>query len=275
VDFLFIDDAYQRSPSRQGMGPLLAIGGLYVPEESVQGLETAIDTLCGNVGFPFGEIFKWSPGRELWMHSNLLDEDRKRFFCGLLEKAQEHGAKAIIVIEDTGYNTATGIPDHEVDLVQLFLERSHWQLTCRNCKGMVIASQPSGDRRNERRFLAECVNSLRTGTNYTQFVHIALNIICCPPQIIRLLQLADVITSCTTAMVSGETNFAPPIFEKIKLMLVQDNRRIGGVGLKIHPDFRYANLYHWLLGDSLFVRGNIGVGMPLPSYPYSTDENIP
>jgi len=33
VDFLFIDDAYQRRPSRQGMGPLLAVGGLYVPED--------------------------------------------------------------------------------------------------------------------------------------------------------------------------------------------------------------------------------------------------
>lgn len=273
MDLFFIDDAYQRSPSREGMGPLFAIGGLCVPEESVQTLEKSIDTLCENVGFPPGEIFKWSPGRNLWMHSNLIDEDRKGFFCELLENARKNGAKAIVVIEDSRYKTATGATDHVIDLIQLFLERYHWQLNCRNCRGMVIASQPSGDRRSEKKFLAECVNSLTTGTDYMQFVNIALNIICCPPQIIRLLQLADVITSCTTAMVSGETNYAPPIFEKIKPLLVQDNRRIGGIGLKIHPDIEYANLYHWLLGDSMFIKGSIGVGMPLPSYPYSVDEN--
>jgi hypothetical protein len=31
--------------------------------------------------------------------------------------------------------------------------------------------------------------------------------------------------------------------------------RIGGFGIKIHPDFNYANLYHWLLATMTCGRG--------------------
>ena len=42
----------------------------------------------------------------------------------------------------------------------------------------------------------------------------------------------------------------------------QDRQRIGGVGLKIHPDLRYANLYYWLVGDDVIFKG--WNGFPLP-----------
>jgi hypothetical protein len=45
VDLVFMDDARQ-TPSRPGMGPLVAAGGVYVPGDNVRELEAAIDALC-------------------------------------------------------------------------------------------------------------------------------------------------------------------------------------------------------------------------------------
>lgn len=268
MDLFFIDDAGQSNPSRSGMGSLLSVGGVYVPENSLRNLEKQLQALCAEYNFPAGEIFKWSPGRELWMHQNLVDEARREFISRALGLAVELGSRAIVVVSDTQYRT-TGSASHEVDLVKLFLERAHWQLKGNQASGLIIASQPSGDRRAENKFLTSCLETLKDGTEYVEFETIPLGVISCPPKFIRLLQLADIITSCTTAYVSGESNYSPPIFDGLLKLFANDGRRIGGVGLKIHPDNVYCNLYHWLLGDKMLWRGSVGMGLPFPRFPYS------
>lgn len=71
---------------------------------------------------------------------------------------------------------------------------------------------------------------------------------------------------------AGESNFSPPIFECMKPLFRSETGRVGGVGLKLHPDYKYANLYHWLLGDSHFVRGGSGTPLPMKNRPYSDDS---
>jgi hypothetical protein len=58
MDIFFVDDAGQKRPSRPGMGPLLAVGGIHVPEASISDLENKIEGLCIEIGFPPDEIFK-------------------------------------------------------------------------------------------------------------------------------------------------------------------------------------------------------------------------
>jgi hypothetical protein len=53
----------------------------------------------------------------------------------------------------------------------------------------------------------------------------------------------------------------------------RDGGRIGGIGLKIHPDFKYANLYHWLVGNTHFHRGSTGFPMPLKGYRYFNNDH--
>ena len=269
MDLFFIDDAGQRNPSRPGMHNLLSVGGLYVPEKSVYVLEKQLGALCEEYNFPPGEIFKWSPGRELWMHDNLINEARNEFTNKAIKSAIDLGARAIVVISDTQYKTATNSVNHEIDLLKLFLERAHWLLKQNKSIGLVIASQPSGDRRAENKFLANCIETLKVGTEYVEFEMIPLCILSCPPRFIRLLQLADIITSCSIAYVSGESNYSPPIFDSLLRLFAGDGSRIGGIGVKIHPDNVYCNLYHWLLGDKTLWRGSSGFGLPLPQFPYS------
>lgn len=262
MDFFFGDDARQRNPSRPGMGSLVAIGGVHLSGQSIRDLERILDTICMEYGFPPGEEFKWSPGRELWMYGNLVEERRSEFFTQVLNRIQESGAKAIVIIEDTDYNTATGVRSSEEDVARLFLERIHNALRARGSNGIVIVDRPSGSRAQEDKFLVNCLETLQSGTRYVKPDRIALNVLSTPSKLVRLLQVADVVTSCTLATVAGETRFSPPVFAVIRGLLHADTGRIGGVGLKIHPDFRYGNLYHWLLGDEYFIRGNVGIPLP-------------
>lgn len=274
VDFVFADDSRQESPSRLGMGPLVAFGGIHVPANSVRGLERSIDNLCVTSGFPNREPFKWSPSKNLWMAKNLVQFNRLKFFERLLNLAKNYGVQACVVVCDTQYMNATAATSHETDVVWLFLERVHRGFLTAKCTGVVIVDTPSGDRQAEGKFLGDCVEMLSSGTDYCQPNKIALSVLTGKSNHVRLLQLADVITSCTTQYVAGETQYSPPVFELIRPLLRSDNDRIGGVGLKIHPDLKYANLYHWLLGDEVFWKGISGYSLPLSNLCYSSDDGL-
>lgn len=57
----------------------------------------------------------------------------------------------------------------------------------------------------------------------------------------------------------------------IQPLLRREMGRIGGVGLKIHPDFSYANLYYWLLGDGHFLKRGQLYDLPYGGCPYCED----
>lgn len=270
--FFFADDSRQPKPSRDGMGPLVSVGGISVPYGVVGEIERKINGVCDKYGFPDAEPFKWSPGRELWMTKNLINAKRKEFFLEVLGTLKKYKVTAIVAIEDEKYKTAAkeDIP-HEQDVTKLFLERVDNYLNAEQCDGIVISDRPGDDK---EKFILNCFKTIREGTRQVKIKRICLNVLPIPSKFIRLLQCADLITSCTVARVSGENNFSPDIFDKIRDIFIRNSNRIGGVGLKIHPDFKYANLYHWLAGDSHFWKSNCGTPMPIKECKYSSSENI-
>jgi hypothetical protein len=274
VDFIFADDSRQRKPSRPGMGNLVAIGGINVAAEVVGPLSRRIDEICQDTGFPPGEPLKWSPGRELWMHTNLVGEDRFSFFVNVLNTLREFEAVAMVVVEDANAAPATGAASPEADVTNMFLERVDLQCSRGGSHGFVVVDRPGGDRRDEDAFLGVCLETLQAGTRYVKPSHIAHNVLSTPARLSRPLQAADLVVSSTLAVVSGEQTFAPPVFELVKRILDASMGRIAGFGLKLHPDFRFANLYHWLLGESHFWKGNAGVPMPLGGRPYADDPFV-
>jgi hypothetical protein len=90
MDVFFLDDSESNAPSRPGMRPMVAAGGIYVPSEALRALENELDAVCRVYEFPEGEEFKWSPGRELWMRSNLIEDNRNHFFRDVLNLARDH-----------------------------------------------------------------------------------------------------------------------------------------------------------------------------------------
>ena len=271
VDFFFCDDSKQCSPSRPGMGPMVAIGGINVPAEEVGTLRKSLNELCRNIGFPSNQEFKWSPGRDLWMRSNLKGEKRNKFYLDVISLLSTSDVIATIVIEDKNYQTATHSDTAEEDVTILFLERAESQCHQGSSEGFIIVDRPSGSRSSEDKFLFNCLETIQKGTDYIQPKHIAHNILSTPSKFSRLLQAADLITGCTLSYISGDKGFSPDIFAKIIPLLYNSMGRIGGYGLKIHPDYKYGNLYYWLLNDTHFYKKSIGYPMPRLGLPYSSD----
>ena len=149
------------------MGPLIAVGGIHVADEAVRELESVLNHLCSDYGFPPNELFKWSPDKTLWMHKNLIDKKREEFFKSTIKLALSHNATALVIIEDLNAGMATRAKSRDIDLIQLLLERIHRDLAKRKCHGVVIVSQPSGDRSTESKFLAGCVETLKSGIKAT------------------------------------------------------------------------------------------------------------
>lgn len=257
------------------MGRLIGIGGLHVPGERVGDLERALAALCSDSGFPPGQEFKWSPGRGDWMWKGLVDDARQKFFIEALAIAATHGSHCIVVIEDTAHLTATqpGI-DHVLDATTLFLERANTVLNAAQTFGLVVVDRPSGGAAEDARYLGSCFETLRIGTKYVKPDRIAINVLSTSSHLVRLLQLADVVVSCAVSFVSGEDRHSPPIFNALLPMFHRSWVGIGGVGLKIHPDHNYVNLYHWLLGDKEFKKGSFVHILPIASRPFSESDRV-
>ena len=274
MDLFAIDDSGQSKPSRDGMKPLRSVGGLHVPGDKVRALELGLDALCESFGFPRGEEFKWSPDRKSWEAQNLKADDRDRFNLGALSLARDAGASAIVAITDTDCKVGvTGAQSHEEAVTLMFLERAQACLPDGQ-HAIVLFDKPGGGPREETRFLTSTLEALRTGTTYSKLNRLALAV-ATDSKLSRLLQLADVVTACSTSFVAGEPTYAAKIFTEGVLPLLRDDYGCtGGRGLKIHPDFRYRNLYHWLLGDTMFVRMQAGYELPDASRWYSTSPDV-
>jgi len=273
MDFVFADDSRQKKPSRKNTGPLIAIGGVYVPSDAVGPLEKAIENLCAEVGFPKKEQFKWSPSKkETFMRTKLVDKKRLAFYDKLFFVTKQSSASAFIVIEDTSRKPANKIThSHEQDITALFLERANWCFHKSHRDGLVIVATPGGGTTEKDKFLTHSLELSKTGTRFSSLGRLPLGVVSVNSSQMRLLQLADIVVSCTTARVAGDSDYSPAVFEMIKPMLRQDMGRVGGIGLKLHPDFVFANLYHWLVGDTDFFKGNTGRPLPIDHLPFSKD----
>lgn len=275
LDLIFSDDSQQRRPERPGMEELVSAGALHIPGENALRLERNLEGLCERAGFPAGDEgeFKWSPSRDHWMRENLVEDERFQFFREALGFAREAGGQVMVVLADTQYNYAIeNVESHQMDVTVLLIERIEWSLRSCQREGLVVVDTPSGNREQGTEFLRDCRKVIASGTRYLEIERFAVNVVSAPSRFIRCLQLADVITGATTSFVSGESRWSPPVFDEIRPMLRRGTyANIGGTGVKIHPDLKFGNLYHWLLGDTDIVRGNTGHPLPMSRLPYSAD----
>jgi len=273
VLMFFADDSTQVNPSRVGMGSLVATGGLLVECDAIASLERSIAYICKQFGFPPGEEFKRSPRTNSWMHGNLIGCHRHDFFLWVIQTCSDHGAKATVIISDETSSTPLSSPSHSEFVTKMLIERVNWLAKYKQTTAIIVADRPGGGTRQERAFLSQCMQNIQNGTGYVMPERIAINALSTDSKFVRLLQTADLIVSCVTAFAAGENTHSPPLFAAIRPLLASDMGRTGGVGLKLHPDLWYVNLYHWLLGDSHFIRSMNGWPLPLPRRPYARNAN--
>ena len=211
----FADDSRQSRPSRSGMGPLVAAGAVGIPETAIRVLELQLSRICTSFGFPEGEEFKWSPGRDLWMASNLVADKRETFFREVLETARQHQVTATVVIEEVGSDSVTGTCSTEEDVTRWLLESIQLQIPFSD-QAIIVADRPGGGRSEEDAFLARCFDAMKRGTPFVRNFDLIALLLTTNSKLVRLIQLADLITSCTTAVVAGEDKWTPQIFQCIR-----------------------------------------------------------
>lgn len=269
MKFLFFDDTKQKKCRREGMRELLGVGGIVVNAGSLRPIAGEIDSLCVDVfGFPETESFKWSPAKGMWMRENLTEDRREEFFTEILAIAKKHDVRTLAVFTECGISFATKqAKTHEQDAVYMLLERFNGMLGYQEL-GVAVAARPSGGRSDEDVFLKACESVRRIGTDYSKLDKLALNVLTMQASESRLLQLADLIVSISGAMVSANDKYATAIWPSVRRLFREESSRKGGVGLKLHPDYSYLNLYHWLLEDDTFWRFNTGHPLPMRGRPF-------
>lgn len=271
MEVFFLDDSSQKG-AREGMGTVVAAGGVLVGEEALRPLSVKIDAIAEAFGIPADEELKWSPKKGSWLHGNLHGEARNACFQQVLEAAVAHDARAIVVCWDTGQTSLKGA-DAFARCVKYLFERMTVHVTKRDAQAIVVADRPGGGKEQEEQFLTDFLEHFHHGTDYVDPERILMNVLTTPSHLVRHLQLADLVTGITTAMVCGQTKYAAELFPAVQKLLIRNHADgITATGLKLVPD-ELVNVYHWVLGEKLLHKGGGATSYRIPDkgFPYFED----
>jgi hypothetical protein len=271
MQFFFADDSTQRC-SRKGMQSVLGFGGILVDAAQVRDLGVSVDKFAKDAGIPVGEEIKWSPHRDTWIYKNLHDDDRFHCYSAILDAARDAGCKVVVSVCEPGVRNIR--PEWGFErCVDYSLERVTNCLKDTGEDVIVIADRPGGGLRNTEEFLSDHIERVRSDFNHMSAEAFAMTLLTAPSRFVRQLQVADLVVGATTAMVSGQSRYAEPYFDTIKAMMICNTLGyVGGTGLKVYPD-QLINLYHWVLGETAFVKSGRGGGYRLPHPNHWYHEN--
>jgi hypothetical protein len=269
MEFFFADDSKQKS-SREGMGNILGFGGIFANKEILGELERQVKAICDEYAIPHEEEIKWSPNRGSWIRENLHGMHRVSCYSRILSAAKGLGCRALVVAWDEGRTTLKG--ERAFDKILDFaFERITMHLSKIGKLGVIIADRPGGGARDDAHFLSNFLTRVQKGTVHVRPERVPINILTTPSHLQVHLQIADLVTAITCAMVAGQNQYASEYFPIVKDMLIENAYGYkGGAGLKIFPD-NLVNLYFHVLGETEFskVAMSIGWGLPDKSLPYA------
>ena len=274
MKMFFADDSKHKG-ARKGMGSILSFGGHLFDHSEVRKLSDRINEILTDNGVPLSEEVKWSPRKDSWIAKNLHGAARLKCYREILEAARDAGGLAIVLAMDSvrAQYTEEGIQKR---CVQWALERVSTHMEKSASEAIVIADRPSGGPKEADQFMADFIDYLESPHNYMEKKTFGMQMLTAPSPMFRQLQVADLVVSITTAMVSGNTKYASEYFDIIKDMMLKNYLGYaGGTGLKVYPD-SLTSLYHWVLGETTFakVRNFSGITLPRKGYLYFTDDGM-
>jgi hypothetical protein len=273
MHIFFADDSTQNG-MRQGMGKLIAFGGLLLHESQLKAVGDGIDQAAKRAGAPDGTEIKWSPPPTNWFNKNCHGDARTKLFHDVLDVVAQAGGKAIVVVWDEAQTVLQGDRAFE-KVVDFVFERATTHLTYEKSTCIMVADKPGGGKQQEATFLDNFVERVQNGTAWVKPDRVLLNVLTTPSRLLRHLQAADVIVGSTTAMIAGNYKYSRPVFDAVKPLLVKNkNGTIGGAGVKVFPN-ESINVYRWALGESHYVRVGMNAGWPLPIKGQRYEADVP
>lgn len=280
MDVIYVDDSVQPDPLRRGMGELVGIGGVMVPEEAIAPYAAELTDIRKRLGIPDGEEIKWKPNRGTFLASaggELVGKLRRE----MLEAAAALGIKSAVVVWDRG-RVPWEKPEVAREILGYLYERIRWHLSSHERLGIIVADEPGGGPKDEKKWLAETLGLTTNGTRYATPDRVVMPIVTAPSHHVPHLQLADLVTAATTAAIAGRPKgirLAP----QLKVVArTNSHGMVGGAGVVVWPP-DLNDLYYWVFGDEIYVKG--GTGHPLgpaaadpvfatPGRPYIDDDGL-
>jgi hypothetical protein len=234
VRVAFVDDS-KREGKRCGMGRLVALGAVVFPERAIADYARQAEALYASLGVPSDTELKWSPPDGSFLKSEAGRRVRGSLVQRMLELAVHVDARSVVVVWDTGRATELQGKSAEQKVLDFLYERVSMCLG--NDVGMMIADKPAGGRTSDdEKWLASTLELTNYGTDYINPEHVVLPIVTAPSHHLRQLQLADLVTGATAAVVAGGNSYADNL-APLLLTLAHKNRRglAGGAGVKLQP----------------------------------------
>jgi len=270
----FLDDSQQAEPPRQGLGRLLALGAVIVPQEHVAGYAADLVSIRARYGIPSGEEIKWKAPKGSFLASagaDLITSLRS----SMLEAAIERRIRTVVVMVDHAA-AYTSYTEAEVgrEILRWLYERVSMHLADHDDIGIMIADKPGGGHKEDSRWLAETLQLTSDGTEYVTPGRIVLPIVTAHSHHLPHLHLADLVVAATTAAVAGRQSGLSLGPLLAKLMQRHNLGDANGAGIVLWPR-RYNLLYHAFGETSVSLPSqNTGVILPCPEWSYADNDGL-
>lgn len=270
---VFLDDSVQTDPPRAGLGELVAVGAVLVPEHSVKPYAVDLAKIRADLSIPDTEEIKWKPAKKTFLADaggQVVGALRQR----MLQAAIDRDIRSAVVIWDRG-NVPWERDKVAPEILKYLYERIEMCLDDHDDLGAVIADVPGGGQVQHAKWLAETLPLTERGTVYVKSERVVLPMVIAPSHHVPHLALADLVTAATTAAVAGR----PGGFALVPLLnqLAHKNVRglAGGAGIVLWPP-QLRNLHYWVFGESAYVKlaRNAGWRLPYSGWTYASDDGL-
>jgi hypothetical protein len=272
---VFLDESKQPDPPRDGLGELVAVGAVLVPEDAVASIAADLAMIRADLGVPDGEELKWKPANDSFLASaggELIGELRRR----MLQAALDRGCRTVVVVWDRGWVAWDAERTARTILGWLY-ERIERCLRRHDDRAVIIADKPSGGRTSDdTRWLTEALELTTAGTEYVTPERVVLPILTAHSHLVPHLQLADLVVGAATAGVAGRPS-ARHLSPLLQQLAHADARGVvADTGIKLWPP-DLKNLHYWVFGESRYQEAtwDRGFELPAPDLPYATDDGLP
>ena len=245
---VFVDDSRQQNPRRRGLGELVALGAVIVPDDRIAEYTHRVALLRSRLGIPEEEEFKWNPAKSSFLAKASGDQvtDLTR---GMLEAAAACKVVTVVALWD---RTRVDWNKNEIEqqIRRPLFERFEYHLKEMHQPGLVICDEPGGGRSELNDFMADSRTLLAHGTDYVRAKRVVLPFMTAPSDHVAPLQLADLVTAATTAAVAGYSR-GLALLDLLNPLMRRDGAsgRAGGYGLLLWPP-ELCGLYYWMAGDT-------------------------
>lgn len=276
MKLIFIDDSVHRQPRRTGLGELVALGAVIVPEDQVSGFAADLVSIKTRLTIPQDEEIKWNPPRGSFL-ATADGEIASQVRGDVLSAAIARGIRSVVHVLDHSlvYKDRTVVEVGQ-ELLKWTYDKIAFELEGQGA--VMIADKPGGGTAQESRWLADTLALTNDGTGYTSPGKVVLPVLTAGSHHVPHLQLADIVTASTTAAIAGRRS-GQELTPLLRQLACKNRGYVGGAGITLWPP-ELRDLLYWEFGEDLYVTDNTPLGpsgMPFssPSRPFREQSGIP